>query len=67
MWIEAQALLREKVVDDMGVVDLAMVGGLGFCSEQPWSGFFQEVGAQRIEEMIDQWSGTFRAMNPLTQ
>lgn len=62
MWIEAQALLREEVVDDMGAIDLAMVGGLGFRSELRWSEFFQEVGARRIEETAEQWSGTFRTM-----
>ncbi|MEL6109483.1 MAG: 3-hydroxyacyl-CoA dehydrogenase family protein [Planctomycetota bacterium] len=62
MWMEAQALLAEGVVDSMDSIDVAMVGGLGFDSDQTWSSFFAELGEERIERASETWSPIFRSM-----
>lgn len=63
MWIEAQSLLAEGVADSMDSIDVAMVGGLGFDSDQTWSEFFAELGEDVIQQAIETWSQTFRSMN----
>lgn len=62
MWIEATCLLDEGITDSMNTVDLAMVGGLGFNSDVPWSSFFDELGAEAIESTVTTWGGVFRSM-----
>ncbi len=60
MWIEATKLLDAGIADSMATVDLAMAGGLGYNSDVTWSGFFAELGQQRIADSIErhrhQWN-----------
>lgn len=63
MWIEAQSLLAEGVVDSINSIDVAMVGGLGFDSNESWSSFFAELGEERINGAIETWSPVFRSMS----
>lgn len=62
MWIEAQGILAEGLVDSMEKIDHAMVGGLGFQSDLPWSGLFAELGSETISAATERWQQQFASM-----
>lgn len=63
MWIEAALALRSGVVDSYERFDLAMQGGLGFKSSQPWHSFFDSIGSSAMLAAIEEWSALTKAMN----
>ena len=62
MWIEAQGILAEGLIDSLDSIDHAMVGGLGFQSDLPWSGLFAELGSDTVSAAIEQWQSSFASM-----
>lgn len=62
MWIEATLLLREGIADSLATVDLAMAGGLGYNSDVTWSGFFEELGLERINDAVARHSDQWKSM-----
>ncbi|OYP36584.1 3-hydroxyacyl-CoA dehydrogenase family protein [Rhodopirellula sp. MGV] len=65
MWIEANQILKEGLVESMDVIDAAMVGGLGFNSHEGWSTIFDEIGREDIERSMTLYSDEFACMRPM--
>ena len=63
MWIEAALALRSGVVDSYELFDLAMQGGLGFDSSEPWHAFFDSMGSSAILAAMEEWSALTKSMN----
>ncbi len=62
MWIEAQNILADRVVDDFSSIETAMSGGLGFQPHGHWQSYFDRLGHERIERQTAKWSGILRTM-----
>jgi len=63
MWIEASLALRAGVIGDHADFDLAMRGGLGFDSGEPWHTFFDAMGSQAILAAVETWATLTKSMN----
>jgi hypothetical protein len=62
MWIEAASAVADGTVTDVKQFDLAVRGGLGYCGDRSWMGFFDGLGGKRILAAADRWSSQTKAI-----